>query len=563
MESAATAPKVRKQHGVHYTPDGLSRFLAFRLLDSLDGSEQLSILDPACGDGQLLAAIAWEADRLGYATPRLTGIDRDPEAIEGAREHLESLGLSDFDLRVEDFLETAAVQSQLVLGETTADPDANYDGVISNPPYVRTQVMGSEMAQGLGARFGLKGRVDLYHVFVVAMARSLRAGGSMGLLCSNRFLTTQGGKSMREFLASDFDLKEIWDLGDTRLFEAAVLPAIVIAEKDPQSDAASPCLFTRIYEDENEADNPVEYEILEALQDDISGAIKSPTGTFIIERGILNMGSGSGWSLSSESSDSWLKTVQAHTFHLIEELVKVRVGIKTTADNVYIRPSWESTDGGENPESELIFKLLTHRVAAPWVASVPDESAGREVLYTHISEDGKRKAIDLDRFPRAAKYFETHRDQLEGRSYVIKAKRQWFEMWVPQQPELWSKPKIVWPDISERPRFFLDDTGAIVNGDLYWMPVEHLAPEQRSLILAVANSEFALKFYDTSFGNRLYSGRRRFITQYVKRLPLPRTEEADLSEIHVLVSALRNGDAPLDAEARLNQIVWRLFGLAE
>ena len=43
-----------------------------------------------------------------------------------------------------------------------------------------------------------------------------------------------------------------------------------------------------------------------------------------------------------------------------------------------------------------------------------------------------------------------------------------------------------------------------------------------SLILAVANSSFAVEFYDAVCGNRLYSGRRRFITQYVKRFPLPR-----------------------------------------
>ena len=37
------------------------------------------------------------------------------------------------------------------------------------------------------------------------------------------------------------------------------------------------------------------------------------------------------------------------------------------------------------------------------------------------------------------------------------------------------------------------------------------------LLLAVANSSFITKFYDIAFHNKLYAGRRRFMTQYVKK----------------------------------------------
>jgi len=40
-------------------------------------------------------------------------------------------------------------------------------------------------------------------------------------------------------------------------------------------------------------------------------------------------------------------------------------------------------------------------------------------------------------------------------------------------------------------------------------------------MLAVANSTFAEAFYDYRFHNKLYAGRRRYITQYVKEFPLP------------------------------------------
>ena len=106
-----------------------------------------------------------------------------------------------------------------------------YDVVIANPPYVRTQVMGAKKAQALAKQFGLTGRVDLYHAFAIGMTTVLKPGGVLGLLTSNRFLTIKSGASLREMFSSHFDIEAIYDLGDTKLFTAAVLPVIIVARK--------------------------------------------------------------------------------------------------------------------------------------------------------------------------------------------------------------------------------------------------------------------------------------------------------------------------------------------
>ena len=48
-------------------------------------------------------------------------------------------------------------------------------------------MLGAVGAKKLATRFGLTGRVDLYHAFVKAMTMALRGGGWLGLLTSNRF----------------------------------------------------------------------------------------------------------------------------------------------------------------------------------------------------------------------------------------------------------------------------------------------------------------------------------------------------------------------------------------
>ena len=103
-----------------------------------------------------------------------------------------------------------------------------------------------------------------------------------------------------------------------------------------------------------------------------------------------------------------------------------------------------------------------------------------------------------------------------------KANRNWYEIWVPQNPDAWKHRKIVFRDISEKPQFWLDETGAVVNGDCYWIDINaDVMEEVVYLALAVANSPFIEKFYDVKFNNKLYSGKRRYQTQYVEQFPIP------------------------------------------
>lgn len=549
----------QKANGVHYTPTELAAFVARRALSELDGGEMV-VLDPACGDGELLLALAVEAAALGLPRPHLVGVDTDAEAIRAATDRLSGAPAASIVLHTGDFL-------ALGMNEASELPDS-YDVVISNPPYVRTQVLGAARAQALGKQFGLSGRVDLYHAFVAGMTLKLSEGGVLGLLCSNRFLTTKGGQSLRSLLLRHYDIAELWDLGDTKLFEAAVLPAVVVARRTslPSSRTGS---FVRVYEDADaEGEATVGESLVIALEGDRDGLVEVAGRRFEVERGeLVDPSPERPWRLTSASGVRWMEAVQRRSAGRFGDLGAIRVGIKTTADSVFIRAGWDDLPEETRPEAELVHPLLTHRVAARWRT---DESVkgARSVLYPHEVRDGRRQAVDLARFPCAAKYLESHRERLEGREYVRKAGRAWYEIWVPQQPDLWAPPKLVWPDISERPRFFLDDSGAIVNGDCYWLSCKGLTDEEAALALAVANSSFALRYYDLCCGNRLYAGRRRFITQYMEGLPMPEVSSAARREVADMVEQLRrvtglDPESRSATEAQLDVAVSELFGLHE
>src|SRR5439155_26457435 len=82
--------------------------------------------------------------------------------------------------------------------------------------------------------------------------------------------------------------------------------------------------------------------------------------------------------------------------------------------------------------------------------------------------------------------------------------------------------KIVFPDISAEPRFFFDGEGRLVDGDCYWITLrEGVHEDVLFLIMALANSNIMVKYHDLAFQNKLYSGRRRYFTQFVEKYPLP------------------------------------------
>jgi adenine-specific DNA-methyltransferase len=555
--AAAARRSARKSNGVHYTPSELAAFVARRALAQLNKADYVA-LDPACGDGQLLLALSVEAAALGLPQPHLVGIDSDRDAVAVAAERLASAPAASVVLKSADFLTVDA--------DGTSDLPASYDLVISNPPYVRTQVLGAARAQALAQQFGLSGRVDLYQAFIAAMTAKLAAGGVLGLLCSNRFLTTKGGKSLRSLLLRHYDIAELWDLGDTKLFEAAVLPAVVVARRvaEPSAKTGS---FVRVYEGEGAFENATPgRSLLTTLEQGGEGAIEIDGRHFSLERGRLEEpAADQPWRLTSPSSSRWMKTVRRHSAGRFGDLGSIRVGIKTTADRVFIKASWEGLPNDVRPEQELIHPLLTHRRADRWRAN-KDPKGARFVLYPHEIRDGRRQAVDLGRFPRATAYLELHREQLESRDYVRKAGRAWYEIWVPQQPSAWAAPKLVWPDISDRPKFFLDRSGSIVNGDCYWLSCDRLSGDETVLALAVANSTVALRHYDLCCGNRLYAGRRRFITQYLEELPIPEVSSAALHDLRGMVEHLQKCDDPdgrVHTEAALDAAIAESFGLAE
>lgn len=562
----------QKSNGVTYTPSGFANFVAEQMLKVavLPKSGKIRVLDPACGEGVLLDALIKNLSPVLRKRVEVVGYDTDPTAIGIACKRLRQ-DFPSLDLRLEqkDFLEYVLGLQGIGDSSSEVKSQESFHLIIANPPYVRTQIIGAHQAQQLAQSFGLTGRVDLYYPFLLGISQVLANNGVTGVITSNRFMTTKSGQAVRRAMLSRFRILHVWDLGDTKLFDAAVLPSVLLAHGTPgsQHSYTNEIAYSSIYESNDAAIAEAE-DALSALTADNDTVIAIPDGRhFRVRHGVLdNGGDPEGiWRVATQATDQWLATVEANTWETFRRIGKIRVGVKSTADKVFIRNDWNNLPDGR---PELLRPLITRKCARRFKAVVPENPKHiKEILYPHETTENGRAAVDLACYPKSASYLEKHRNALESRTYLIEAGRKWYELWVPQDPAAWPSPKLVFPDISDKPIFWIDTDGGVVNGECYWMQCENKDEQDLLwLALAVANSTFIEAFYDHRFNNKLYAGRRRYITQYVELFPLPNPKSDEAMIIIDLAKTIHANTPSAEADqlaADLDARIWRVFGLPD
>ena len=538
-----------KSNGVVYTPTDMAEYVAKQMMRySHEGvNSTISILDPAVGEGELLIAI------INKVLPsnkkiHVVGYETDEEVGKNTQARLETLYPSiTVEIRIGDFL-SSAEEGKI----------EKFDYVIANPPYIRTQILGSNKAHEIAEKLTLAGRVDIYYAFLVYAKDVLKKNGIAGFITSNKFMTIKSGNSVRNYMLENYDIHQITDLGDTKLFNASVLPCILIYSLGKTTEEQK-VRFTSVYQCTSitELDGSIKIGgIFEAIEK--QGLFSLSDGrVFTFQQGtIQSVEKNALWTINSNENSKWLARVESNTWMHFSDIGKVRVGIKTTADNVFIGNNWIN----EKSDLELLRPLITHRNAGQIVAN---SETNWKVLYTHRVLDGKTTAIDIEDYPKSKKYLLSHYEQLSKRQYLIKAKRNWYEIWVPQNPDSWNHKKIVFRDISEKPEFWLDDTDSVINGDCYWIDIKaDILDDYVYLALAVANSRFIEKYYDCKFNNKLYSGKRRYQAQYVEQFPLPYygTREAQQA-VSIVKTILTNQHAESFHEMKnqLDSLVDKMF----
>lgn len=225
MEEMIAKRDRRRRLGIYYTPPHLVEPILDAALDPLLAEmrdEQscaarlgdLRIIDPACGSGHFLLA-AWRrlAERvcslvspprqrplLRLAAASLHGIDVDPQAWCAGEERLRREAALR-GLTPRDFVNWFTL-GEALLGVSL--PDASFDLVIGNPPFVDAESMCATDRPRrllLASQFETaRGNWDLASLFVERSLRLVRPGGRVGLVLPRRLLASDHAQHVQRLM---------------------------------------------------------------------------------------------------------------------------------------------------------------------------------------------------------------------------------------------------------------------------------------------------------------------------------------------------------------------------
>ena len=227
-ESVGTVP-TRKELGAWYTPETLVDLLVRRTIDTDwlehrcgDARRDLVVVDPACGDGRLLAAVRAFVASVGYRC-RLIGCDIDPVAVAAARR---ALGPS----------------ATILAGDALTHPwdelDVPIDLVIGNPPF-RSQMSARTSRHG-ASRHGGGPYADTAIEFLALSVAITDPGARLALVLPQSSLGSRDAEPVR--VQVDECCERIWSWWSPHSeFDASVVVcALGFERRHPSSDIRRP-----------------------------------------------------------------------------------------------------------------------------------------------------------------------------------------------------------------------------------------------------------------------------------------------------------------------------------
>jgi type I restriction-modification system DNA methylase subunit len=276
MELSRDAGK-RKEQGIYYTPafvvDYIVRHALQPVLDRCKTYQELlavKILDPACGSGSFLLkaleVLNEKYKELGQKgdedtkrlilTMNLFGVDLDEQAVEIAKLNLlinsldkrEPLAatnikcgnslISGTDVELKKYF-GADFRGKKPFNWKEEFPDVfkqgGFDVVIGNPPYVRPENVEEDersyfIKSGHFEKFF--GRFDIYILFIERALKLLRENGNLSFIIPSSFFNQNYAKVLREWLLTDFEVEDIEDLSDVKVFDSAAVQCAILLAKN-------------------------------------------------------------------------------------------------------------------------------------------------------------------------------------------------------------------------------------------------------------------------------------------------------------------------------------------
>ena len=230
-------------YGVVYTPTSLSDYVAYLLIEQYKQDRKhnaptnnITILDPACGEGALLAACERSVSTvLGHTIVHYVGIDIDENAIQCNKKTYKKRNYSYYSC--DALLPLAGKKPADYWKENGVEPDL----IISNPPWSSEKIYSkAELAQA-GYTFD-EGQYDSYVLFMELCLKLLKPDGYAAFIIPDSVFSGEN-KELRKCLSTHTQICVIARLGEKLFAGVNRATTVLILKNTPPSDEAETVCF--------------------------------------------------------------------------------------------------------------------------------------------------------------------------------------------------------------------------------------------------------------------------------------------------------------------------------
>ena len=229
------------------------------------------------------------------------------------------------------------------------------------------------------------------------------------------------------------------------------------------------------------------------------GAVQNAAGPYPQDA----LGSGS-WELEEERLRALREKIRTGKKTLKEIYGSPLRGIVTGLNAAFVidTPTKEKLCAQDPKSADLLKPLLKGNELTRWRV----ESQGNWIIYI------PKNRIRIDNYPAIRDWLLPFKEKLEARA----TKQEWFELQQAQEAYLehFEDKKIIYPDLSQGPKFSLDEAVTILSNTAYFIPIKEL------YFLSFLNSK-AVWFFLKGIAGAMRGGewRLRLFSHYIEEIP--------------------------------------------
>ena len=407
-------------------------------------------------------------------------MDIDPIAIDAYKSQMLQLcehhGLSPHLI----FLKTATLD---VLLEPCPYPDASFDIILGNPPYIGEKgntALFSKVKQSLWGKDLYEGKMDYFYFFVYKSMALVKPQGVVSLLTSNYFVTADGASKLRAFFKHKAYITQWLNYEAYKVFGKKSLHACIYTlshEKPTHTILYDVDLkpITQIPYDDIFKHGDTMHFIYEDTLRHLIRQFEKNTYFYLDMHYSVNQGIVTGMDRSGEEPVFVLKS---------EEALKAPEGLRP-----YLKPFFKNSD---------ILHYIHKEKSQYSCLYVSDTHAINEALTTWLMP---------------------YKNALEKRREVISGARQWYMLTWPRNIAIFEGEKIIVPQRSQSNVFAYSNEPFYSSADIYYITARHTAPYSLKTICLILNDNLYFKWLSV-MGKRKGDMLELYATP-LKKLPIP------------------------------------------